>query len=320
MKVAVWGWQFRNEYPGEQGAPGDDSQLPIAEYWGKTNDGLNWQGVYDDHPAEFGSILDVTHAEAHIYGQQGIEFKPWGVVRGQQPGWTGTLYAAEEGKRAGQIAVAAAGRGERAVYIIDLEPYYHGGAGNPQFWRNDLGAGPAHVRAFLAAFKAAGGQEIFLAPDARQGHLDPVSFRDWLADPIVTLVMPQVYWTDFKRTPAASLDTAKAELAKYGVAASRIVAVTPGHSTPEDMKAGIAHAHRIGFRGVSVWRRGTISREVYDAIAGIADPWAPKAEEPTPGAPTDKLAEIEALAGELSSAALRLKGTADQIRVKAAAL
>lgn len=272
MKVAVWGWQFQNEYPGEAGVTTDDSQLPISEYWGKTNDGLNWQSVYDNHAVEFKDIASVVRAEREIYGAQGIEFKPWGVVRGQQPGWSGTDYATREGTLAGQIAKAATVAGERAVYIVDLEPYYHGGS-TPQFWRNDLGAGPAHVRAFIAAFTAAGGQELFIAPDARAGHLDPVSFRTWIESPVVTLIMPQVYWTDFKRTPQASLDTAKSELAKFNVHPARIVAVTPGNGSAADMKAGIEHAHAIGFRGVSVWRRGTTTKAVYDAIASMNDPW-----------------------------------------------
>ena len=307
LKVAVWGWQFQNEYPGEAGATTDDSKLPISEYWGKTNDGLNWQGVYDAHALEFKDLASVHHMEARVYGQQGIEFKPWGVVRGAQVGWSGTSYAKAEGTLAGQIAVASAGPGERATYIIDLEPYYHGGS-TPQFWRNDLGAGPAHVRAFITSFKAAGGQELFIAPDARPGHLDPVSFATWLEDPCVTLIMPQVYWTDFKRSPAASLDTAKSELMKYGVIPSRVVAVTPGNSTPQDMRDGIRHAHSIGFRGVSVWRRGTISPEVFDAIASMDDPWyvPPVVDPPKPEAPRVDLSNEIKLASELLDA-LRAK-------------
>src|SRR5690606_36839528 len=131
---------------------------------------LTWQAYWDANPYEFDSVEDVVRAEKEIYGAQGIEFKPWGVVRGQQPGWSGTEYARREGELAGQIARAAAGPGEKANYIVDLEPYYHGGA-TPQFWRNDLGAGPELVWAYIKAFRAARGEELFVAPDARAPHL-----------------------------------------------------------------------------------------------------------------------------------------------------
>lgn len=278
LKVAAWGWQFQNEYPGEAGSPVDDTELPISEFWGKTNDGLNWQGVYDNHPAEFVDIASVLRAERDIYGKQGVEFKPWGVVRGQQPGWDLYEYARREGELAAMIAKAAAGPGEKAVYIVDLEPFYHGGPGNPQFFRNDLmpteAIKAAVVRAFIEAFKKGGGQEIFIAPDARTAHLEPVGFRVWLEDPIVTLIMPQVYWTDFKQPPVTALTNAKQVLAGYGVVPERIVAVVPGNSTPADMEAGIGTAANLGFRGVSVWRRGTTPPAVWKAIAEMDDPWA----------------------------------------------
>jgi hypothetical protein len=268
MKIAVWEWQFSKDYPGAIG--GDDAALPIAEVWGKTNDGLTYQGRFDDHPAEISGIAAVLKAERDIYGKQGIEYVPWGVVHGKMPGVPD--QARREGELAGAIAKAAAGPGEPARYIVDLEPYYHGGD-TPQFWRNDLGAGAADVKAFLAAFVAAGGQEIWVAPDARTPHLEPVAFATWAASPVVKMIAPQVYFTDFKKPAKVALDAALFALAAYRVGPEKVHPVFPGDADPAALLESVAYAHERGCAGFSVWRRGSIRADSLKALGALADPW-----------------------------------------------
>lgn len=298
MKVKTWVWQFSKDYPGEIG--GDDSKLPISEVWGKTNDGLTYQGRFDNHPAEISDLPAVVKAERDIYGPQRIEFVPWGVIHGRMPGVAD--QASREGALAGAIAKAAASASEPRRYIVDLEPHYHGGA-TPQFWRDDLGADASDVRAFLEAFVAAGGDEIWVAPDARHPHLEPVSFAAWVASPVVKMVCPQVYFTDFKRPARVALDAALTTLAAYRVGPERVHPVLPGNAEPGALVESVRYAHERGCAGVSFWRRGSFRKDSLQALAALEDPWAP----PPAGTPAAKKAAAIAAIDEAQDALARAR-------------
>ena len=223
-------------------------------------------------------------------------------------------YAAREGRQAGTIARAAARAGDPACYLVDLEPHYHGGA-TPQFWRDDLGAGPAEAAAWLDAFAAAGGDEVWVVPDARDPHLQPISFRTWAEHPLVTLVAPQVYFTDFVRprqpTAAdvrAALEQALATLAAHGWAdAARVSPVLPGDASPERLAEGVEYARRLGCAGVSIWQRATLRADTAAALAALPDPWGePVASSPEPLAALRH--QPESARNELDAAATLLDG------------
>lgn len=306
MKIAVWLHQFDNGYPGLVGS--DDSQLPFSAVYGKTNDGTRWQSTWDRHGVAIGEAADVTRAERDIYAPQGIEYVPWGVIAGRSEAGS---VAGSEGTLAGQIAKAAAGPGERATYIVDLEPSYHGGA-TPQFWRDDLGAGPAEVSEFIGQFMRNGGQEIWIAPDARDPHLSPVAFEAWWAADIVTRVLPQVYYTDFSKPRTATaadakaaIDTAVATLEAHGVRQRvNIHPILPADSEPGVLVGAIRYCHEIGCGGVSIWQRGNMGIEVAQAIAAMEDPWA--APEPAVEAPKVDIAAIRREAEAMQASAARI--------------
>ncbi|MCK9495126.1 MAG: hypothetical protein M0R75_06470 [Dehalococcoidia bacterium] len=322
MEIDAWIWQFGKDYPGEVG--NDDQRLPFASVYIKTNDGNSWQGQFDDHPAEISGLEAVKVARTTIYQPQGIGMMPWGVVQGVNRNKRD--ISAEEGKRAGQIAVAAAGAGEPARYIVDLEPYYHGGPNNPQFWRNDLGAGPAHVQRFIEAFVAAGGQELWVAPDARTAHLPPVSFQTWADSPTVTAILPQVYFTDFRQPARVALDHALITLADYRVGPSRIRPVLPGNAEPAPLLDAITYSQAKGCTGVSFWRRGSFRVDSLQAIAGLTNPWGPeppreevpREETPREDAPRDDhlRSEIDDLLDEAAELGARVQTLVTQARRK----
>lgn len=268
MRLSTWIWRLASDYPGAVGS--NDSTAGLGEAWVKTNDGLTWQGSFESHP------LRVTGHDAiaklrNIYAEQDITLQPWGVVHGRMPGAL-TGYATSEGALAGAIAGTARMRGRPARYNVDLEPYYHGGS-SPQFWRNDLGAGAAEVREFIAAFRDAGGEELWITPDARPGHLEPVAFAEWLKHDVVTMVCPMVYWVDFGRSWKASVDTALEILASYGVPASKVHPVYSANGTPSDTVAAVRYARERGCAGVSFWRRGVLRPDVASALRALDDPW-----------------------------------------------
>ena len=314
MKIAVWSHQVTTSYLQASIGPSDVGR-PFSEIWEKVADGLSWMNNFDHHARALGSIDDVLAREVDSAAEDGREWKPWVVVAGTQPGVVGTGYASAEGKLAGQIAVAGAGPGEVPVVIVDLEPHYHGGS-TPQFWRDDLGAGPAHVAAFCAAFLEVTGSsgEIWVAPDARRPHLEPVSFSAWVAQRCVTRILPQTYTTDF-HPPAESvtiddfvgdIDRANALLREYGVTPDRIAHVLPANAAPAVLCGAIDYTHSQGNRAPSLWQRLTVTEELCAALEAFADPWSGWTPS-TPPAPTVALEAVRAELTTIGDAVERLR-------------
>jgi hypothetical protein len=200
-----------------------------------------------------------------------------------QPGVEEIDYIEAEATLAAQIAEAGAGPGERGVVILDLEPYYHGGAA-PQFWRSDLmGADPEFfVKQWVTEFHAhSPNAEIWLAVDAREPHLQMVNFNVWL-DAIQdrgmkTMILPMVYWTDFRVKPKVAIDNTLALLSDvYAIPPHKISMIFPGNAVPrgpEGLVDAIQYAAEVGTDRPSIWQRVNLSRENAEAIEEMVDPW-----------------------------------------------
>jgi len=302
MKLPVFAHQFNTAYSPQPplGVTTNDTELPISDVYVKTNDGVVWMARWDTHNAAIASVEALTSA-VRIYEAQGIGTRPWGVVSGLAP--------EEEGRLAATVARAAGG-----AYIVDLEPYYHGGPGNPQYWRSDLGAGPAAVDEFARSFLANGGTELWLSVDARDPHLDPVSFSQWtLPWHKVMRCLPQVYFTDFSTSPEFALDKAVTTLADHGwTNRASIYPVLPADAEPEEMMQAIRYAHALGCGGVSLWQRATLRSDTMADVAELADPWTPTPPI-EPGKSTVVLAALERAQNHLDAA------QADILEARAAA-
>ena len=294
MKIPIW---IHNVHDyARSSLPADDSLIPMLAAIGKTNDGTRWQGDWDSHDMAMRDLRSVVRAERDIYGPQGIDYIPWGVIHGRwESGFPGSgdseSVAAAEGILAGKIAIAAAADGQPPVYVVDLEPAYH--APFPAFWRNDLGAGEDEVYTFILEFQQEtdGKGKLWLAVDARGSHLANVSFARWLEWPdTVDRILPMVYFMDFvrPRTPTfRDIDEAYAAMfatisaaAGPGALPWEVSPILPGDASPEAMLYAIGGAHALGCSGVSIWQRLNLRVDTADAIAGLDDPWATPASTP----------------------------------------
>lgn len=277
MKIAPWVWQLQSDYPG---ANPNDGALPVDMMLVKAADGMWPQGTFDNHPAEVSSPAAAAHLEA-VYQAQGINMVPWvvphGVYPGSGPGPRTSDYAFEEGKLHGRYAAASktATGNDRAVLVVDLEPSYYGGTGNPQFWRDDLGAAATQVLQYLNGARIGGASEVWLSSVWRSNPqaLRDVSIGAWLTNPLVTEIHPQVYWTDFRkpwRDAFGELDAAQAALGRR-LNAARVRPTLPGNATVNDLVAAVGECKRRGYLRPTIWRRGTVSADVWRRLAELDD-------------------------------------------------
>ncbi len=274
MKLAVAVHQVGTSYVdsllGPSDEPGtsnerDEAVDAIGAIYGKAFDGLSYMSLFDTHPAAVSSSA-VVAAREQMHAQAGRGYIPWGVPHGIDP--------AAEGSLAAEVAIAAAGEGETAICILNIEPY----AG---FWVPRGEDGRAAARELVGSFLNAGGEELWLWTDARRWQLDYVEFSQWVAFGCVTRVLPETYWTVFagSRQPtdvdvSDSIVEAVTLLAGYNVSPDRVHPTLPGDATPEHMVYGISECARLGTGRPNVWQRMNFRPETALAIAQLDDPWA----------------------------------------------
>lgn len=292
----VWVWQVGQDYPG---ADTDDRHLPVGRVWAKAFDGLTAQGVYDGHALALRDRAAVRTLR-EVYAGQGIDLGVWAVPHGVYPGYgpraavdaamrpppgAPDSYAYREGYAHG-AAAAAAGDGQRAVLVADVEPSYYGGA-TPQFWRDDRGAGADEARTYLAGAAAGGVTAVWFSAAFRRdgGALRDVAAAAWLRHPLVAGLCPQVYWTDFGggwRSAFRELDAALEAIGFGDYPRARIAPVLPGDATAADLAAAWEYCIERGFARPSIWRRGTVAVEAWQRLATLR--W-PGAVQPAPAEP-----------------------------------
>jgi hypothetical protein len=286
MNVPIWSHQITTSYLESEIGP-DDAGRPFSEVWVKTHDGLYMQSTWDHHPLAVSDAQSLKRL-ARGHAAAGRNVRPWCVVKGLQP--------EEEGRLAAEMAIAAAevNLTQDAVIMIDLEPYYHGGPGNPQFWRSDLfNDGADRARRLLNSFLEHGGKTAWIAGDVRAGHLDAVSYGAWAAHGAVSLHTPQTYYTIFDahmqgpETPVERarmhIDRANTILASFGVRDSRIAHILPAEGNPDVLLDAFKYCHSLGQQKPSVWQRVNLTETNADRLNGADDPW----HEDTPPPPVD---------------------------------
>ena len=297
MRLDVFRWQIKDDYPDTLRS--DDTTQPFSTIYIKAldcaeDDYPTWMGFYD-----YGSPhnLDELTQQLDVYRQQGLGAVPWGVARGKFP--------AAEGEMAGQCAA----RETNGVYILDLEPY-------SLFWES---RDPEDVRRFLAAFKQAGGRELWISTDSRQGKPQEVSLPVWLADPVVTRIMPQAYWTDFQLPWQAGIEASYLPLEALGIPVDKIYPTYPLNATVEDLRAAIAWSQlEPSFGGISLWRRGIAKQTTLDSLLGdpqpvfsggtpATPPAPPPAPSPTPPGETPEAAFARGVQAGLAEAVRRIQ-------------
>jgi len=296
VNFPIWSHQITTSYLESEIGP-DDAGRPFSEVWVKTHDGLYMQSTWDHHPLAVSDAASLVRL-ARGHAAAGRNVRPWCVVKGIEP--------EAEGRLAAEMAIAAADANltQDAVIVIDLEPYYHGGPGNPQFWRSDLfNDGADRARRLLDSFLQHGGKTAWVAGDVRAGHLDAVSYAAWTSHPAVSMHTPQTYYTIFDAHmlgPETPLDRAKmhidranAILAGLGVKPARIGHILPAEGNPDVLIGAFEYCHDIGQQKPSVWQRVNITEENVGRMAGAADPWQTTTPPPIGPPPIGRETRIE---------------------------
>lgn len=253
---SVWIWQFSID-----GAAGDMAAVLAAHHLAavvKTHDGTEWMASYDHVDGAIAGPEDVARVAA-VFENAGVPFHAWSVVKGIDP--------AREAEMAAQVLDA----GARSI-TLDLEP----GEG---FW---AGTGEGAL-AFGAALRA---RHEFARVDV---SIDP---RPWkmLEVPLGEFatfcdgIRPQLYWDlfdDIHHANAYSLmghtPEARGITPEFLVSATRellapfdrwVIPIGAGDplyadAWPRFMRAAWEHQ----MPEVSVWRYGTTSADVLNALA-----------------------------------------------------
>ena len=137
------------------------------------------------------------------------------------------------------------------------------------------------MRLYCERFAANGGEDLWVAPDARYPWLGRVSFGEWARQATVTRVLPQVYWRAFGMQPEAALARALAVLREHGWPhVGTVYPIVDGDAGPAEMVRAIRCAHDAGCGGVSIFQRANLRPDTADAVLALDDSWAVEAREP----------------------------------------
>jgi hypothetical protein len=243
VKVPTWVWELAQDYPG---ADNDDTHLPISEVVIKTHEQTRWFTTK--------RIAQL----AGIYRDQGITLSAWCVPTGLVDD-AGLAIAVLKDLRAAGIEQPW------LQFDVEVEP--------GKFWQGR----PVQLLGIFANIRlACPWARLALCVYQWDNALYGIDDLAPLADRLVSMS----YWTDFDTTPEAQLASDYRHLSFY----KRPVQLgLPGNVSKANLKLALdwIRANTPADIPPIIWRRGTTSRAVWDAIAAYDWP-APKPEpEPT---------------------------------------
>ena len=243
-------WQFGQDYPG---AEGDDTLLPVGTVHIKTHDGTDWMSTYDGNaravtgPASLRQLIADYHAK-------GIEVVAWFVPKGQD---------VEQ-----QVAMAEAvlDTGVKALYA-DVEPfdgfcYWDCNNLAEQFWWRLRAERPEATLGVIY--------------DPREWTWQDAGTWKWLAS--ANAALPMCYWELYVdqgiwADPGGCVSQAHADLS--WLAPGRPLEYIPmleGDTSGEKFLAAMDAARSAGSSRVTIWRRGVVRPEVWEAAWNIWEP------------------------------------------------
>jgi hypothetical protein len=243
-------WQFGKDYPGAQS---DDTLLPVQTVYIKTHDATNWMSTYDEDPMAVAGPNSIRRLIDHYRGQ-GIEVVAWFVPKGGDV--ESQLY----------MAKAVLDSGVRALYA-DIEPF----------------DGFCHLDCdFLAReFWWRLRQE---RPQANLGVIyDPRPWTwveggtsNWLA--VANAALPMCYWELYVDQgvwgdPRGCVSQAHSDLSWLAPGLSlEYVPMLQGDTTGGRFLDAMDAAREAGASKISLWRRGVVTQEVWEAAWNIWEP------------------------------------------------
>jgi hypothetical protein len=220
----------------------------------KTHDGTDWMSTYDGHPLAVGGPGAVRRLIDH-YKAQGIEVVAWFVPKGGDI--EGQLRMAEE----------VLDSGVKALYA-DVEPFEH---------FCDLDCGYLAQAFWWQLRERNPDTNLGVIYDPRPWTFEGSATWAWLAT--ANTALPMCYWDTFSDSgppwndPAGCVSQGRADL--DALAPGRGLEYIPmlqGDSQPERFLSAMDAARAVGASKVSVWRRGVVSGEVWQAAWNIWEP------------------------------------------------
>ena len=243
-------WQFGDDYPG---ADGDDTNLPVQTVYIKTHDATNWMSTYDENSKAVRGPASVRRLVGD-YEAQEIEVVAWFVPKG------GDI------DRQVQMAVDVIDSGVKGLYA-DLEPF-------EGFCHNDCAYLAEHFWKRVRAERP--NANLGVIYDPRTWTFDQSATSAWLS--VANVALPMCYWEDFVdqapyNDPAGCVNQARTDLA--WLAGGRTLEYIPmlqGNTTGDRFTAAVDAARAGGSWKVSVWRRGVVNAEVWEAARLLNSP------------------------------------------------
>ena len=243
-------WQFGEDYPG---ADGDDTKLPVQTVYIKTHDATDWMSTYDENTKAVRGP-DSVRRLIDDYKAQEIEVMAWFVPKG------GDI------DRQVQMAVDVIDSGVKGLYA-DLEPF-------DGFCHNDC--------AYLAEYfwKRVRAERpnatLGVIYDPRPWTFEQSATSAWLS--VANVALPMCYWEDFVdqapyNDPAGCVNQARTDLAWLaGGRSLEYIPMLQGNTTGDRFTAAVDAARAGGSWKVSVWRRGVVNAEVWEAARLLNSP------------------------------------------------
>jgi hypothetical protein len=243
-------WQFGVDYPGSDA---DDSNLPVQTVYIKTHDATNWMSTYDGNPAAVNGPESIRNLIAN-YNAQGIEVIAWFVPKGGDV------------ERQVQMAVEVIDSGVKGLYA-DLEPF-------EGFCNLDCGFLAQHLWGRVRAERPTANLGVIYDP--RPWTFDQSATSAWLS--VANAALPMCYYEDFidqapYNDPAGCVNEARKDLNWLAPGRSlEFIPMLQGNTTPERFTIAVEAARGNGAAKVSVWRRGIVSAEVWEAARALNAP------------------------------------------------
>jgi hypothetical protein len=243
-------WTFGHDYPG---ANPSDVDLPVTSVYIKTHDGDDYMSRWDTHPSAISGPNDIRELIAK-YGAQGIDVYAWFVPVGLNV------------ERQLQLALEVIDSGVKGLYA-DLEPF-------EGFCFQDCWYLAEHFWQPLRQLRP--NAQLGVIYDPRTWWLEPSATAAWLQSADVAL--PMCYWESYAGQgifgdPAGCVNQGYVDLAWLAPGRNlEYVPMLQGDTSPERFVAAMDAALGLGSSRVSVWRRGVVSADTWNAAANYAGP------------------------------------------------
>ena len=241
-------WQFGMDYQ----AAVDDSQLPVRTVYIKTHDATEWMSTYDNTPLAVSGPGGVRRLIDH-YANQGIDVIAWFVPKGGDV--QTQLWMAQQVLDSGVTALYA-----------DIEPF-------DGFCNLDCAYLAENFWWPLRASRP--NANLGVIYDPRPWFWEQSATDRWLAT--ANAALPMCYWDLYVDQgefgdPAGCVTKAHEDLQQWLAPGNALeyVPMLQGDSTAERMIEAIEAAESVGSTRASIWRRGVMTPDVWDALISMA--------------------------------------------------